>query len=292
MYPFAIFILFILLHLGKKYQTNIKEIVVSWLVKDGYFVSSQPSYYKVPILCFHNIGGTGIYSVSRKELRFYLQEIQRKKIQVISLRKLYEHSRTNQLFHKPSLVITVDDDYKNIVRVLAPILREFRYTATFFLYTKGIQQNPQQGTSWGDLQRLLQEGFDVQNHSHTHTAFHNPRMFPSRLLFKKRIFQEIIHSRHLFEKNLPKHRIWAFSYPMGYSSPELKSSLEEVGYELQLGTDGIPVDLRKPFTGIFHRYTIQKKSWASRDRMFQKQLQHSFEQLMETPGKSSKTGKF
>ena len=259
LYPFAIFILFILLHFGKKYKAEIKEITSSWLAKHGYSVFSQPLYYKVPILCFHNIGGKGIYSVTGKEFRSYLQEIHKKKIQVISLRKLYEHSQKSQFFHQPSLVITVDDDYKNIVRVLAPILREFRYTATFFLYTQEIQKNPQQGTSWSDLQRLLQEGFDVQNHSHTHISFHNPRMFASRFLFQKRMSLEIIHSRELFETNLPKHRIWAFAYPMGYSSPELKSSLEKVGYELQLGTDGIPVDLRKPFTGIFQRYTIQKR---------------------------------
>lgn len=240
--------------------------------------SSVARYYLAPILCFHNLDGKGPYSTSRQEFRYYMEQIREAGIQVIALRKLLEHAQKNQLLQQPSIVITIDDDYTNIVRVAAPILREYRYPATIFAYIQNIHKNPQRGMSWEDLNRLHSEGFEIQNHSYSHTAFHLPLLTESSTRYEKRVEREILLSRDILEKNMPGNKIYAFAYPMGYHSTHLEKKLLGAGYDLLLTTDAHPVDLRKVFTGVFDRYTIQKKYVKNPQAMFRRQLSYAKKQ--------------
>lgn len=216
----------------------------------NYLSKKSGKYYLVPVLLFHNVDGIGPYSLNRKELREYLDILREEKIQIVSLKNLYEHAVNQKFYDKPTMVLTIDDNYVNIVRVFAPILREYGYPATFFFYTKDIHSNPSKGTSWEDLKRLLKEGFDIQNHSYSHTVFHNKN--------REKIIKEVYDSREILEKFL-NHRIWAFAYPMGYYTEVLNQELLQNGYKVVLTTDAKPLDLSKKFEGIIHRYTIQKK---------------------------------
>ncbi len=235
----------------------------------------QSGHHLVPILCFHDVNGSGPYSVSIQEFRNYLDILKKENIRVWPLKKVMQYARQNRLMEEPTMAITIDDDFENIARVAAPILREYDYPATFFVYTKDINNHPRGGMAWEDLHRLLAEGFDVQNHSHTHTAFHEPRAHESQEQFAARVTQEVVTSREILEKNLPDNKIWAFAYPMGYYSPYLESRVREAGYDLILTVDAAPVDLTANFSGIMDRYTIQKEYVDDPMAMFYKQIAYA-----------------
>jgi len=236
----------------------------------------KPAYYLTPILCFHNLDGKGVYSITSAKFRRYMRLIRDHGVQVVPLRTLYRHALEKRLFRRPSLVITIDDDYKNIVRVAAPILREFNYPASFFVYTQKINAGPRAGLSWEDLRRLRREGFEIQNHSHTHTAFHFPRAGEKMADYRRRVRVEIIHSREILEKRLPGLKIYAFAYPMGYYSNYLKKKLKYAGYELLLTTDAVPWNLTKKFKGTMDRFTVQKKKYVHNpERLFLRQLKYA-----------------
>lgn len=220
-------------------------------------VEKRGEHPRIPILLFHDVDGKGPYAISRHEFRQYLDILKEEKIQVISLARLHEMMQKKIPAERPSVVITIDDDFKNIVRVAAPMLREYGYPATFFVYTKNITDQPRQGMAWEDLRRLQKEGFDIQNHSHTHTAFHVPREGESAEQHAARVDIEILHSRNVLEDRLG-HKIWSFAYPMGYHSPYLEKRLKDAGYELLLTTDANPPDVTKTYTGVLDRFTIQK----------------------------------
>lgn len=247
--------------------------VLGW--SDTNAADSGVRYHKVPILLFHDLDAPGPYAVSRHEFRRYMEAIRDSGIRVISLKQLYEQARNNQLMSEPSIVITIDDDFKNIVRVAAPILREFHYPATIFIYTQGISKYPRFGMSWEDLRRLREEGFEIQNHSWSHSKFHVPRKGESREGYLRRVEKEIVQSREVLKKNLPGLDAYAFAYPMGYYSDFLRDRLFEEGYRLLVTTDAHPVDLTEPFTGTFHRYTIQKFFVKDPEEMFQRQLYYA-----------------
>ncbi len=237
---------------------------------------SPGKHHLVPILCFHNLDGKGVYSISRHRFRRYLETIKQEGIQVVPLKTVLEHSRKNRLFRKPTMAITIDDDFKNIVRVAAPLLREYGYPATLFVYTKDISRSPRGGMSWDDLRRLHAEGFDIQNHSHTHTRFHHPRNEEPMDDYRNRLRKEIEESRTVLQKNIPGLKIYAFAYPMGYYSEYLRNRLFESGHKLLLTVDANPVNISKPFTGTFDRYTIQRKKYIrSPEAMFRLQLSYA-----------------
>lgn len=229
---------------------------------DAEKLMSIDKYNRIPILLFHNIDGHGRYAISRHQFRSHLEILKNENIQVLPLKTVYEMLKTGTYADRPSVVITIDDDYKNIVRVAAPMLREYQFSATFFVYTQNITDFPRQGMAWDDLRRLQREGFDIQNHSHTHTQFHLQRQDESFSQYEDRVTIEISHSKHILEKELGQP-IWAFSYPFGYSSPYLERRLKDAGYKLILTTDANPPDTTKPFTGVIDRFTIQRNSNSS-----------------------------
>jgi len=234
-----------------------------------------PRYNRVPIFLFHNIDGDGKYSLSRRELRDYLQMIKESQTDVIPLSELLEAARENRRFDHPVCVVTIDDDFKNIVRVGAPLLREFSFPATLFVYIKDINTHPRGGMSWEDLERLTHEGFEIQNHSWTHSAFHHPYSYETGEQYSKRVEKEILLSKRRLETGLPGQKIYAFAYPMGYHSEPLREKLEKAKYEILLTTDGKMVDLSQPFTGTFDRYTIQRLEHGSFKKKFQMILERA-----------------
>ncbi|MCB1174917.1 MAG: polysaccharide deacetylase family protein [Leptospiraceae bacterium] len=245
------------------------------LMTERRLAREQDYYHLVPILCFHNIDGVGPYSLDRQEFRYYLQRIREQGITVISLKSLVEHARQGRKMTQPSMVITIDDDYKNIMRVAAPLLREYSYPATFFVYIKDIQEHSQYGTSWEDLQRLHAEGFEIQNHSWSHTSFHKPRPGESLAGWQMRMHKEVVQSRRVLESQVPNLKIYAFAYPMGYNSPALRQLVRDSGYQVSVTTDARPVDLSKPFQPLFDRYTIQKHLIKEPGRMFDLQIKYA-----------------
>lgn len=234
--------------------------------------NSEVGYYRVPVLLFHNLDGSGKYSISRHRFRAYLEEIRKNRIQVVSLKELEEHAKNGELFLKPTMVITIDDDYENIARVAVPMLREYRFPATIFVYTKDINTHPVGGMSWEDLQRLKREGFDIQNHSHSHSKFDEPRSGETEEHYEKRLDKEFYYSKNRLEEKLGEHSIYAFAYPMGYYNGRLIQWARDSGHRLLLTTDAKPVDLTEPFTGIFHRYTIEEWSEEESNRRFAGQI--------------------
>ncbi|MCR9142428.1 MAG: polysaccharide deacetylase family protein [bacterium] len=266
----------LLLCLGGTYAVRA-HLADDWSDRALLTSRSSPAlrYNLVPILCFHNVDGKGPYSVSQAKFREYLQQIRDAGIRVIPLQTLHKAARENRLLTEPSLVITIDDDYKNIVRVAAPILREFRYPASFFFYTADILNDPRWGTSWEDLRRLHAEGFDIQNHSYSHTIFHVRLPGESRREYDQRLHREIYTSREILQREVPDANLYAFAYPMGYFSDHLRDRLIEAGYELLLTTDSRPVDLTARFNGTFDRYTIQKRFVRNPEAMFHRQLQYA-----------------
>lgn len=65
------------------------------------------------------------------------------------------------------VVLTFDDGHISNIKIALPILREFGFTATFFVTTGRIGFNDE-WLSWQDLHRLTDAGMDVQAHGHTH----------------------------------------------------------------------------------------------------------------------------
>lgn len=122
---------------------------------------------------------------------------------------------------KKIVVLTFDDAVQSHLDVVAPILKEKDFGATFFI-TAAWMQDTANFLSWDDVTSLHKMGFEIGNHSWTHEALHS----------KKAISE--------MEENLAKldsallangiDRPVSFAYPGNHFSPETIKKVQELGF--------------------------------------------------------------
>src|SRR6186713_3164610 len=74
-----------------------------------------------------------------------------------------------------TVVLTFDDAVKSHVDIVAPLLKEYGFGATFFI-SHAWMNDSEYFMSWEEVAKLHQMGFEIGNHSWTHPGFNTPRM--------------------------------------------------------------------------------------------------------------------
>jgi len=72
------------------------------------------------------------------------------------------------------VVLTFDDNVRSHLTVVAPLLRELGFNATFFVTHKWMDDQ-KNFLSFSEAAELHQQGFEIGNHSWTHTGFNTPK---------------------------------------------------------------------------------------------------------------------
>jgi len=73
-----------------------------------------------------------------------------------------------------TVVLTFDDAVKSHLTVVAPLLKELGFNATFFI-THNWMNDTEHFLSWKEVAELHQQGFEIGNHSWTHAGFGTPK---------------------------------------------------------------------------------------------------------------------
>jgi hypothetical protein len=102
-----------------------------WLHKDKEVKSRLLA---IPILLYHNIDGKGPFSIDAATLREHFQLIRDRGIRVIPLRELVQRLEHPAPYTDRVIVITFDDGYGSMHSSLLPLVREFGYPVTLFVY--------------------------------------------------------------------------------------------------------------------------------------------------------------
>src|SRR6266404_2565656 len=69
------------------------------------------------------------------------------------------------------VVLTFDDSVKSHFTVAAPILKQYGFSATFFI-TEGFtfKSNKKDYMTWEEVQELHRDGFEIGNHTGNHMS--------------------------------------------------------------------------------------------------------------------------
>jgi len=85
---------------------------------------------------------------------------------------LHDLSLALQIGHplpeKP-VIITLDDGYRDAYANAFPLLREYGFTATFFLVTGYIDEGRPEYLTWEQVIEMDAAGMEMEAHGHTHT---------------------------------------------------------------------------------------------------------------------------
>ena len=205
----------------------------------AYF--SKKNLKKTVILCFHDVGGKGMYSVSKKDFVSMVDILHNNEIQVVSLYDWWA-SRKSQ-YKKPVVVFTFDDGYFSIFKTIIPLLEKYNFGATFFIYLDRYSDN---SIFYNRLSKLGDQ-FEIGSHSFTHDNL--IRTYQNN---KQDFFKELFLSKKKLAY-LTKRNIYSFAWPYGLYQDEMVQLAKNAGYTIQVSSYGAAIKEKNALLG---RYTI------------------------------------
>jgi len=191
-------------------------------------------YQTVPILAYHRFRAGSVsrnpMEVSRASFRAQMALLRDEGYQVIPMRDLIEFLAGRRALPRKSVVITIDDGFRSAYTIAFPVLREFGFPATLFVYTDFVKGGL--GLDWAELQEMVETGLvEVACHSKTHANLSLRREGETDAEYRARLVEEVRGSRRLLRKRLGI-RSDVFSFPYGDGNDEVIAVLKDAGYEL------------------------------------------------------------
>src|SRR5207245_1361639 len=110
------------------------------------------------------------FDVQLSEFKRQLQQLKEAGASVIPIQDLYDHLRSGKQLPERAVVLTFDDCYLGQYETAYPLLKEYKYPATFFVHTSVVGINTgKEHMSWDQLRALAKEGLiSIQCHTITH----------------------------------------------------------------------------------------------------------------------------
>lgn len=211
---------------GKTVIIPLKDDNRAGLFREGYQV--------VPILCYHRFGKTcrSALCVSETAFRAQLEYLRDNGYRAISLGELYEFLTYNKAVPLRSVVITIDDGYRSIYDIAYPLLKEFGFTATFFIYTDFIEATSMSLT-WDQLREMRAAGFEIESHSVTHSDLSLKQKGESDDAYRQRITLELTQSKAIIDRELDQNTRF-LAYPYSKYNRWILAQTTAAGYLLGL----------------------------------------------------------
>jgi peptidoglycan/xylan/chitin deacetylase (PgdA/CDA1 family) len=161
------------------------------------------------------------YVLAEEDFRRQLAHLQANDFQCLSVTEALNRTRGDeqQQEQRASIVLTFDDGCETDLVVAAPLLKEFKASATFYIVAGFLDQPGYLSVS--QLRELSEQGFDIGSHSMTHSFL--PDLAPERLR------AEIGDSKKRLEE-ITNRAVDNFSCPGGRWSRAVAEAAREAGY--------------------------------------------------------------
>jgi peptidoglycan/xylan/chitin deacetylase (PgdA/CDA1 family) len=154
------------------------------------------------------------------------------------------------------VVITFDDGYRDCINYAVPVLRQYGFTAVFYLVA-GLMGQPSRWLrpikgfeldliDWGTARELAEAGYQIGSHtsSHPHLADLSPEACEAELCQSRQILQQHLHRpvRHL-------------AFPFGSFDESVRALAARAGYRSACTTEiGLSTRLDDPLA--LHRVPV------------------------------------
>jgi peptidoglycan/xylan/chitin deacetylase (PgdA/CDA1 family) len=125
-------------------------------------------YQTVPVLVYYSFSKNkpGKTTVTRDDFKAQMKYLKENGYNVITLDQLLDFLDYKEQIPEKSVVITFDDGWRSIYNIAFPIMKEYGFPATLFIYTDFIGGG--KAISWKQVKKLSENGFDIQCKTKTH----------------------------------------------------------------------------------------------------------------------------
>jgi peptidoglycan/xylan/chitin deacetylase (PgdA/CDA1 family) len=210
----------------------------------------------VSILGYHDFkdrGGSPML-IAAPKFRAQMQAIKDSKIPVISYSEMMAWKRGEKNIPEEAIVITMDDGWEGVYTYAYPVLREFGFPFTIYLY-KNYVGGAGRSMSWEQIKEMMQHGCEVGSHSVSHASLKSPPKNLKTDADKQQwVLSELKDSREFLEQNL-HIKCLSFAYPYGNFDDAILETGLQIGYESLVTVNGQKVTWDTP-NGKLGRYIV------------------------------------
>jgi len=190
---------------------------------------------RVAVLGYHDLAEGQPETAMRmhtSKFRKQMEVIRQLGISVISLEDFLAWKRGEKAIPPKSMLITLDDGWKSVYTDAYPILKEFGYPFSLYLYKNYVDGGGKALTT-PMIEEMLKNGASIGSHSVTHPF---PVEFKSRKkkgmdIYNAYLRVEMGDSKSFLQEKFPGQRVTTYAYPGGYHTEEMLALADELKYE-------------------------------------------------------------
>lgn len=219
------------------------------------------------VFCYHNIEDTKSknLTIPVAQFRKEMQGIKDAGFTVIGMQDFLAWRRGEKNIPAKSCIITIDDGWVSGYTQAWPVLKEFGYPFTMFIYVHYVGSGGK-SLSWAQLGEMRDGGVDIQSHTYYHGNLKNPETLVDKTtlaairkdiaaLGKDGYFRkEIIESKKVLEEQLGI-KVNALAYPFGNWNQNARDLVKQAGYEAAFTVYGQKLNRSSPYD-LLGRYAI------------------------------------
>jgi peptidoglycan/xylan/chitin deacetylase (PgdA/CDA1 family) len=208
---------------------------------------------RVVVLCYHRFEDRpkDQLAIAPAEFKTQMQQLKDAGIQVVAMKDFLAWRRGEKSIAPKSAVITIDDGYVSGYNVAWPILKQFGYPFTMFIYTNYINVGGK-SISWAQLEEMRDAGVDIESHTVSHKDL---RRAPKGQEYNAWLHNELFASKQLLEDKLGI-KIVALAFPYGTYNENVRKASQAAGYEAAFTVYGQHMGIDAP-ADLLGRYAVE-----------------------------------
>ena len=234
--------------MGKRVQP-VEEVLETSLAKtrlsspytDDIGGVRADGYQLVTILTYHDVKDKprSLMHVSPENFNRQMAYLKDNGYNVISLEHLYQFMNLERGLPEKSVIVTFDDGWRSVYTKAYPILKQYGFRATIFVYTDFLRGKG--ALTWDMMNEMSDNGMDIQVHSKTHEMkIPWKRKGETEQAYSRRLRNELVMPKEMVEKRIGKP-VEFIAYPYGQYDVTLIEKAREYGYNGGLTVFGATV---------------------------------------------------
>ncbi len=176
-------------------------------------------------------------AITPEHFRKQLEAIKASGIPVIPMADYLAWRRGEKAIPPRAIVITIDDGYNDTYTLAWPILQEFGYPFTYYVYINYIGAGGR-SIKWDQLREMSAAGVDIASHTVAHDNLIRPKAKNlAGQTYDAWLWNELKGSKDRIEQELGKP-VTTLAYPFGIHNDAIAQKALEAGYEAAFTVNG------------------------------------------------------
>lgn len=211
----------------------------------------------IPVLNYHEVEDYkhNPLALNIKDFDEQMAYLYKKGYTTITSDQLFDYLSSGKKLPDKPILITFDDGYANNYTNAYPILKKYGFTATIFLITDVIGNNPWY-MNWDQVREMQQNGFQFGSHTLSHVDLTSVSPEEAEL--------QLVKSREGIEWRLDT-QVKYFAYPGGSYNPEIEKLVKQAGYRAAFSVKFGRVVQKDSDLLALERIPIFKSRWTFLD---------------------------